>query len=105
MVDQDRRRSFAVALLPLATAFRGAWAQEDVKTGMHRPFGKMPDGNDVNVYTLGTESGLQAEILDLGGTLRSLSLPVKGKRIPLVLSLPDLPAYLKDTSYLDQLVG
>jgi aldose 1-epimerase len=32
-------------------------------------------------------------------------LPVKGKRIPLVLSLPDLPAYLADTSYLGQLVG
>jgi aldose 1-epimerase len=48
---------------------------------------------------------LQAEILSLGGTLRSLSLPLKGKRVPLVLSLPDLPAYLKDTSYLGQLVG
>ena len=31
--------------------------------------------------------------------------PSGGKRIPLVLSLPDLPAYLKDTSYLGQLVG
>jgi len=65
----------------------------------------MPDGNEVDVYTLGSKAGLQAEILNLGGTLRSLSLPVKGQRIPLVLSLPDLPAYLKDTSYLGQLVG
>jgi aldose 1-epimerase len=72
---------------------------------MARNFGRLPDGNDVEVYTLGSEQGLQAEILTLGGTLRSLSLPVKGKRIPLVLSLPDLPAYLKDTSYLGQLVG
>ncbi len=72
---------------------------------MNQPFGKMPDGSDVDVYTLGSEAGLQAEILTLGGTLRSLSLPVKGNRIPLVLSLPDLPAYLKDTSYLGQLVG
>ena len=30
---------------------------------------------------------------------------MRGKRIPLVLSLPDLSAYLKDTSYLGQLVG
>lgn len=57
------------------------------------------------MYTLGSADGLQAEILTLGGTLRSLTLPVNGKRIPLVLSLPDLPAYLKDTSYLGQLVG
>ena len=72
---------------------------------MKREFGRLPDGGQVDVYTLGSENGLQAEILTLGGTLRSLTLPVRGKRIPLVLSLPDLPAYLKDTSYLGQLVG
>ena len=72
---------------------------------MTRSFGRLPDGKEVEVATLGSEQGLQAEILTLGGTLRSLTLPVGGKRIPLVLSLPDLPAYLKDTSYLGQLVG
>src|SRR5688572_31196510 len=101
MVDPDRRRSFALALLPLAAAFRGAFAQG----GMTRPFGRLPDGKEVDLVTLGPAKGLQAEILTLGGTLRSLTLPAGGKRIPLVLSLPDLPAYLKDTSYLGQLVG
>jgi aldose 1-epimerase len=72
---------------------------------MRRPFGRLADGNEVEVITLGSEDGLQAEILTLGGTLRSLTLPVNGKRIPLVLSLPDLAAYVKDTSYLGQLVG
>jgi aldose 1-epimerase len=72
---------------------------------MSRPFGRLADGTDVECYTLGSADGLQAEILTLGGTLRSLTLPVRGQRIPLVLSLPDLPAYLKDTSYLGQLVG
>jgi aldose 1-epimerase len=70
-----------------------------------RPFGRMADGSQVDVHTLGSPDGLQAEILTLGGTLRSLTLPVRGRRIPLILSLPDLPAYLKDTSYLGQLVG
>jgi aldose 1-epimerase len=72
---------------------------------MNQNFGRLADGSDVDIYTLGGADGLQAEILTLGGTLRSLSLPVRGKRIPLVLSLPDLAAYLKDTSYLGQLVG
>ena len=76
---------------------------------MNRPFGRLPDGNEVDAYTLGSPDGLQAEILTLGGTLRSLSIPPKngkgGKRLPLVLSLPDLSACLKDTSYLGQLVG
>src|SRR4051812_21017606 len=102
MVDQDRRRSFAVALLPLAAAVRGSYAQGGMSS---RSFGRLPDGGEVGAFTLGAEDGLQAEILTLGGTLRSLSLPVGGKRIPLVLSLPDLPAILKDTSYLGQLVG
>jgi aldose 1-epimerase len=72
---------------------------------MRRSFGRLADGNEVEAITLGSEQGLQAEILTLGGTLRSLSLPVNGRRIPLVLSLPDLAAYVKDTSYLGQLVG
>ena len=73
---------------------------------MTRPFGRLPDGTEVEAITLGSADGLQAEILTLGGTLRSLTLPgATGKRIPLVLSLPDLPAYLKDTSYIGQLVG
>jgi aldose 1-epimerase len=72
---------------------------------MTRPFGRLPDGKEVELVTLGSAQGLQAEILTLGGTLRNLTLPVGGKRIQLVLSLPDLAAYLKDTSYLGQLVG
>jgi aldose 1-epimerase len=72
---------------------------------MTRPFGRLPDGKEVELVTLGSAEGLQAEILTLGGTLCSLTLPVGKKRLQLVLSLPDLPAYLKDTSYLGQLVG
>jgi aldose 1-epimerase len=72
---------------------------------MKRPFGRLADGSDVEAFTLGTADGLQAEILTLGGTLHRLSLPGPRGRIPLVLSLPDLPAYLKDTSYIGQLVG
>lgn len=106
MVDANRRRCLALALLPLAAALRGANAQGPVSAeAQARPFGKLADGSQVDAYTLGSPDGLQAEILTLGGTLRSLTLPVRGKRIPLVLSLPDLPAYLKDTSYLGQLVG
>src|SRR6187402_3733763 len=102
MVDQNRRRCFALALLPVAAAVRGADAQRNMSS---TSFGRLADGKEVETYTLGAPDGLQAEILTLGGTLRSLSLPVRGKRIPLVLSLPDLSAYLKDTSYLGQLVG
>src|SRR5687768_18185778 len=106
MVDQDRRRSFALALLPVAAAIPRAFGQERPPDAMTpKPFGRTSEGALVETYSLGHADGLEAEILTLGGTLRSLTLPVNGKRIPLVLSLPDLPAYLKDTSYLGQLVG
>lgn len=72
---------------------------------MRRPFGRLPDGKDVEVFTLGSEGGLQAEVLSLGGILRNLTLPVKGRRIPLVLNFPDLAGYTRDTSYIGQLVG
>jgi aldose 1-epimerase len=72
---------------------------------MIRKFGRLPDGQEVEIATLGSADGLQAEILTLGGTLRSVTLPVKGKRIPLVLSFPELDGYLRDTSYVGQLVG
>jgi aldose 1-epimerase len=106
MVDETRRGTFALALLPLASPFTTsiARAQGDDR-GMRKPFGQLPDGSAVEVVTLGSDQGLQAEILTLGGTLRSLTLPVNGKRLQLILSLPDLPAYLEDTSYLGQLVG
>jgi galactose mutarotase-like enzyme len=41
-----------------------------------RPFGRLPDGGEVELFTLGADDGLQAEILTLGGTLKSLTLPV-----------------------------
>ena len=106
MVDLDRRRSFALALVPVAAGLRHAFALDGAREPVTaRPFGRLADGSEVEVHTLGSADGLQAEVLTLGGTLRSLTLPVKGRRIPLVLTLPDLPAYLKDTSYIGQLVG
>jgi aldose 1-epimerase len=68
-------------------------------------FGQTRDGSEVHLYTLGAADGLQAEIMTLGGTLKSLTLPVRGKRIPLVLGFADLDQYLADTSYVSQLVG
>src|SRR5262249_274317 len=48
---------------------------------------------------------LQADILTLGGTLVGLSMPIDGRRVPLILSLPDLDAYLHDRNYMGQLIG
>ncbi len=70
-----------------------------------QPFGHTFDGSAIHRFALGAPDGLQAEIMTLGGTLRSLTLPVRGKRIPLVLGFPDNDRYFADTSYVGQLVG
>lgn len=72
---------------------------------VQRTFGRLEDGSEVLVHVLGSPEGLQAEVLTLGGILHSLTLPVRGRRIPLVVSLPDVQAYLQDRAYLGQLVG
>jgi aldose 1-epimerase len=70
-----------------------------------RPFGQLADGSEVQLLALGSADGLQAEVLTLGGILHSLTLPVTGRRIPLVVSLPDVHSYLSDRSFISQLVG
>ena len=64
-----------LALLPVAAALRGAYAQD----GMNAiPFGRLPDGAGSRRASRSARAdGLQAEILTLGGTLRSLTLPVQ----------------------------
>jgi aldose 1-epimerase len=99
-MDQNRRNTFALALLPMTAAIPEIGRAEAV-----RAFGRNPQGESIDLVTLGSEDGLQAEILTLGGTLKKLTLPVRGKRLDLVLGFDDLGGYLKDTSYLGQLVG
>ncbi len=70
-----------------------------------RTFGRLADGSEVFAHVLGSPDGLQAEVLTLGGILHSLTLPVQGRRMPLVVSLPDVQAYVQDRAYLGQLVG
>lgn len=70
-----------------------------------RSFGRLDDGTEVHAHSLGCDSGLRAEILDLGGILAGLDMPVEGRRIGLVLGLPDARAYRADPAYLGILVG
>lgn len=72
---------------------------------MIEPFGTLQDGRRVDAVTLGTPGGLQAQILTCGGILRRLTWPVRGVARDLVLTLPDLDAYVRDPAFLGILVG
>jgi aldose 1-epimerase len=69
------------------------------------PFGVLADGRSVEAVTLGSEAGLQLEVLTYGAILRRLSFPVRGVRRELILKLDTLDAYVLDRAYVGSLVG
>jgi len=73
------------------------------ESGIH-PFGVLADGTRIDAIVLDS-GGLRAEILTYGGILRSLSVPVSGKRHELVLGLPGLDEYVRDPAFLGCIIG
>jgi len=70
------------------------------------PFGNMPDGAAVDLYTLSNAAGMQAGIVTYGGTVVSLTAPDRtGKFGDVVLGLDDLASYMKGTAYFGALIG
>ena len=62
--------------------------KNDVKK---QAFGKMPDGADVELYTLTNANGMQAGITTYGGTVVSLTAPDRtGKFADVVLRMDDV---------------
>lgn len=72
---------------------------------MQRVFGQLPDGVEVHALTLRSDDGLEAEVLTYGGILHALRLTTEHGVVPLLLALPDLPAYAADGDSLNILVG
>ena len=70
-----------------------------------RPFGTLRDGRAVDAITLGAADSLQAEVLTYGGILRRLTIPTRSGLTNLILTLPDLATYLRDTAFLGVIVG
>ena len=69
-------------------------------------YGVMPNGAAVELYTLGTETGLLAQVITYGGTIVGIEMPDrKGVRDNVVLALPSLAEYVAQDSYLGALVG
>ena len=71
-----------------------------------RPFGNLPDGTGVNLYTLTNKNGLKAEILNYGGIVISLYVPDKdGNLADVVLGYNKLEDYLDRSPFFGALIG
>lgn len=71
-----------------------------------RPFGKLPDGTPVDLYTLDA-AGLSARITTYGGTVVSLLAPdAAGARADVVLGFDDVAGYVqKSNPYFGAIIG
>ncbi|MFE2910682.1 aldose epimerase family protein [Kitasatospora indigofera] len=78
-----------------------------LSTVTRSPFGVMPDGTPVELWRLEAGNGPYAEILGYGGILHAFgTADPHGNRAPsVVLSLPDLDSYAKESPYFGALVG
>jgi aldose 1-epimerase len=78
-------------------------AKGDVK---QQPYGKMPDGTSVDLYTLTNAKGMEAGIITYGGALVKFMAPDKsGKMADIVLATDDLDSMRKQDSFFGALIG
>ena len=71
-----------------------------------RPWGTLPTGEQVDLITLESESGIIAEISNFGGILRSLIIPMSsGEARQVVLGYDDLTDYFVNTPSIGVTVG
>ena len=75
------------------------------------PFGKMPDGTPVEIYTLRNSQGMEARIMTYGGIVQSLKVPDKNGTLgDVVFGFDNLdgylsPAYAKAGPFFGALIG
>jgi aldose 1-epimerase len=71
-----------------------------------KPFGKTPDGQQVDVYTLTNKKGMRAEIMNYGAALISLIVPDRnGQFADIVPGYDSFEGYLKSNPYFGGIVG
>src|SRR5437870_3996459 len=71
-----------------------------------QPYGKMPDGTAVELYTLTNADGMQAGIITYGGALVKLTAPdLNGKGTDVVIAMDDLDGMRKQDNFFGALIG
>lgn len=101
-------RIFALIVIIVACGLALASGQTPgLKPGVIRgPFGKMPDGKVVEVFTLTNAKGVEVRAITYGGIITSLRVPDRsGAMGDIVLGFDSLDAYLKGHPYFGAIVG
>src|SRR5262245_55487125 len=90
------RKLFA-ALVVVLGAVAVAPAQDSPKRGItKKPYGKLPDGSEVEEYSLTNRNGVTMKVITLGGIVTELHVPDKdGKMADVCLGCSNLEEYLE----------
>ncbi len=81
--------------------------QEDITLSITKKiFGKMPDGTQVDIYTLKNSNNMSVDILNYGGTIVSILMPDKnGKIADIALGFDDIKRYMENDAFMGALIG
>ena len=94
------RLAILLSLLPLTVI------QASPSSITSKPFGTLPSGQKVTLYTLTNSKGASATISDYGGLVTSLRMPDRGGKFDdVVLGYGSLEGYLKESPYFGALIG
>ncbi len=95
--------------LAVATGSAGKLAAAETTKGLsitRQPYGKMPDGTPVELYTLTNSHGLKAEVINYGAMLIGLHAPDQhGNTANITLHLDNLEQYLAGHPLFGCIVG
>jgi aldose 1-epimerase len=99
--------AIATSILTLLVLSIGCTSRQQESSSMNKePFGKTPDGKEVDIYTLKNSAGMEARIMTYGGILVSLKVPDKdGKLADVVLGYDSLSQYIANNPYFGALIG
>src|SRR5664279_323629 len=106
MMTYNRWSTFALMGALTLACLTQAFAQKETSKLKKQAYGKMPNGAEVELYTLTNASGMKAGIITYGGTVVSLTAPDRnGKYADVVLGMDDLAGYMKATAFFGALIG
>ena len=98
----------ALALATLLATLAPDFRAQSAKNMDMQPFGKTSDGQEVSLYTLRNQAGMEVKITNYGGTITSIKVKDRhGKFGDVVLGFDSLDGYVSksNTSYFGALIG
>jgi aldose 1-epimerase len=80
--------------------------RQDSSSVSREPFGSLPDGRKVSLFTLSNRAGMQVKLSNYGGIITALRVPSRdGQLGDVVLGFDSLAPYLHCNAYFGALIG